>query len=36
MTRFVEAFADPGASVIYVDENGSHVLFRRLQNMEKQ
>ena len=27
MTRFVEAFAGPGTSVIYVDENGSYVLY---------
>jgi hypothetical protein len=27
MTRFVEAFAGPGTSVIYVDDNGSHVIY---------
>lgn len=27
MTRFVEAFSGPGASVTYVDENGFHVLY---------
>jgi hypothetical protein len=27
MTRFVEAFAGPGTSVIYVDEHGNHVLY---------
>ncbi len=27
MTRFVEAFAGQGTSVIYVDENGHHVLY---------
>jgi hypothetical protein len=27
VTRFVEAFAEQGTSVIYVDENGYHVLY---------
>jgi len=27
MTRFIEAFAGPGNSVLYVDDNGSHVLY---------
>ena len=27
MTRFVKAFAGPGTSVIYVDDNGSHVIY---------
>jgi hypothetical protein len=27
MTRFAGAFAGPGTSVIYVDENGAHVLY---------